>query len=207
MAQCASADRIKEVFRQTDVNGDGFISRQELAAVFNKLGQFDDDALTAVINAADKNKDGKLAYDEFVDFLMTTGVRLPGEIEAQIAELMAKAEETGMDWMLSFAEFDADGSGCLTFQEFWKGLQALGVETSETEAMSVFHDHDWTRNGRLSLQEFKDFLNGKKSKLQEAPLAEDVGTFSKSIDLDDFSNRKASVGVARRGTALECEDF
>merc|ERR1712046_82946 len=119
---------------------------------------------------------------------------------------MAKAEENGMDWMLGFAEFDADGSGYLTFEEFWRGLQALGVETSEAEAMSVFTDHDWTRNGRLSLQEFKDFLNGKKSKLEEAPLAADVGTFSTSSQFDDNSKR-AAIAKARKGTVLECEDF
>eukprot|EP00929_Paragymnodinium_shiwhaense_P002395 TRINITY_DN102627_c0_g1_i1.p1 TRINITY_DN102627_c0_g1~~TRINITY_DN102627_c0_g1_i1.p1 ORF type:complete len:633 (+),score=200.15 TRINITY_DN102627_c0_g1_i1:101-1999(+) len=69
---------VKEVFRKFDSNGDGIISREELAAVFKllskdggKQGPFTDPRVVDnLMAAADTNKDGRICYEEFVEWLM-----------------------------------------------------------------------------------------------------------------------------------------
>jgi len=64
-------DSIKAIFRKYDVNGDGTISKDELRSVLQTLqsGQFQDSELDEVFSIIDKNKDGKIQYAEFVDWL------------------------------------------------------------------------------------------------------------------------------------------
>jgi len=102
-----------------------------------------------------------------------------------------------------------DGSGCVSLDEFGKGLASLAIEASEKEVMGVFNDHDWTHDGRLHMQEFRDFLLGKKSRLEDAPLADDIGVFETSANEDGskVDGTKKARGVARRGTTLACEDI
>eukprot|EP00930_Biecheleria_cincta_P096419 TRINITY_DN88276_c0_g1_i1.p1 TRINITY_DN88276_c0_g1~~TRINITY_DN88276_c0_g1_i1.p1 ORF type:complete len:803 (-),score=129.09 TRINITY_DN88276_c0_g1_i1:289-2646(-) len=70
----AHAKKAKEQFRQADVNGDGVISYDEFKAVFHALGDFADGEVDKLLQAADKNLDGKLNYNEFLDWLLSKGV-------------------------------------------------------------------------------------------------------------------------------------
>ncbi len=54
-----------------DVNGDGWISRDELRTVMNNLGEkLTDQELDAMIKEADLNGDGRVNYEEFVRMWM-----------------------------------------------------------------------------------------------------------------------------------------
>jgi len=63
------ADEIKSVFKQFDLNGDGLISKDELAAVFSKRG-WTEEEVEEVWQTCDQNGDGKVDYDEFVNWVM-----------------------------------------------------------------------------------------------------------------------------------------
>jgi len=93
-------DVIKETFRGADENKDGFISRNELQSVFSLLGC--DLDLQCLMDAADKNADGRLCYEEFIDFVKASQLRMPGEIEALISAKIEECKSVGMDWMASF---------------------------------------------------------------------------------------------------------
>eukprot|EP00927_Polykrikos_kofoidii_P035530 TRINITY_DN3009_c0_g1_i1.p1 TRINITY_DN3009_c0_g1~~TRINITY_DN3009_c0_g1_i1.p1 ORF type:complete len:694 (-),score=106.10 TRINITY_DN3009_c0_g1_i1:139-2220(-) len=66
----AEAEEVKKAFRQADVNGDGFISCDELKKTFRALGDWSDADFELLFSEADTNSDGKLAYEEFVDWIM-----------------------------------------------------------------------------------------------------------------------------------------
>lgn len=60
---------LREIFKEFDLNGDGYIQKDELNAVMIKMGQRPtDDELNAMFNAADKDKDGNIDFDGILDF-------------------------------------------------------------------------------------------------------------------------------------------
>jgi calcium-dependent protein kinase len=65
-------DLILESFRRFDANADGTISKAELSGALLMLGndKFNDASIDLLMKAADVNKDGKIQYKEFVDWVM-----------------------------------------------------------------------------------------------------------------------------------------
>lgn len=65
-----SVARIKELFRRYDPDLDGSIAREDLKAILQSLSIDCSKAeLNAIIRAVDKNRDGRIQYDEFVDVI------------------------------------------------------------------------------------------------------------------------------------------
>eukprot|EP00747_Dinoflagellata_sp_TGD_P217115 gnl/TRDRNA2_/TRDRNA2_89557_c0_seq1.p2 gnl/TRDRNA2_/TRDRNA2_89557_c0~~gnl/TRDRNA2_/TRDRNA2_89557_c0_seq1.p2 ORF type:complete len:116 (-),score=13.08 gnl/TRDRNA2_/TRDRNA2_89557_c0_seq1:436-783(-) len=71
------AERLAELFRRFDANGDGTISKTELITILNgnELSWYwSDDQISAVMAAVDVNHDGKLQYEEFVNWVYGIGL-------------------------------------------------------------------------------------------------------------------------------------
>uniref|UniRef100_A0A7S2MKB7 EF-hand domain-containing protein n=1 Tax=Alexandrium andersonii TaxID=327968 RepID=A0A7S2MKB7_9DINO len=67
-----SEDVVKATFRLWDRNGDGLISKRELAGVLRKVCttvKVTKEQLDALVAVMDTDHNGKVDYDEFVDFL------------------------------------------------------------------------------------------------------------------------------------------
>lgn len=63
-------DKVVEVFRSWDRDGDGMISKEELERVLIVLNpSFTKKEMTAIMKQADKNGDGMIDYEEFADWL------------------------------------------------------------------------------------------------------------------------------------------
>ena len=64
---------LRKAFKFFDRDNSGNISKQELMAVFETfadlLSMFETDDYDLVIAQVDKNRDGKISYDEFVRFM------------------------------------------------------------------------------------------------------------------------------------------
>lgn len=57
---------LRGIFREFDLNGDGFIQKDELKAVMVKMGQCPtDEELNAMFIAADKDRDGNIDFNGF----------------------------------------------------------------------------------------------------------------------------------------------
>jgi len=73
---------IKDIFKRWDANQDGFITKEELQRVMTLLG-VNTAEISTIFEVADTNKDGKIDYAEFVDWLYSAsalsafGKRLP----------------------------------------------------------------------------------------------------------------------------------
>ena len=60
-------DGLKQAFRVFDLDGDGFITRDELRIVMKKMGEGLTNAeLDKILATADIDHDGKINYNEFV---------------------------------------------------------------------------------------------------------------------------------------------
>ncbi|XP_056165994.1 calmodulin-7-like [Syzygium oleosum] len=65
-------EELKEAFRGSDLNRDGFISVDELRRVLTTLwGKLTDEEADELIRAADMDGDGKINHEEFLGFMMT----------------------------------------------------------------------------------------------------------------------------------------
>lgn len=67
-----SKDRIEQAFKLFDYDGDGFITRSELANVMGGL-ELEDDQWKKIIEEVDINKDGKISHQEFLNLLKFVG--------------------------------------------------------------------------------------------------------------------------------------
>lgn len=64
------ADRVRDIFHLWDSDGNGFITKDELERVLVVLNpSFTKKEFTKMMKAADKNGDGEIDYQEFVDWL------------------------------------------------------------------------------------------------------------------------------------------
>jgi len=62
---------IKEQFATSDRNGDGFIGKEELKEALRRLSDWSEEEFNLLFSAADVNCDGRLSFNEFVDWVFT----------------------------------------------------------------------------------------------------------------------------------------
>jgi len=66
--------KIMTVFKESDKDGDGSISVDELVRVFEGIdSEFSKDEIAVMFQAVDKNNDGRLDFAEFLDWLFRAG--------------------------------------------------------------------------------------------------------------------------------------
>jgi len=64
------ASKVRQVFKEWDTDGNGVISRQELASVFRALlPSFTEEDIDTVFAAADADRDGGISYEDFIRWL------------------------------------------------------------------------------------------------------------------------------------------
>mmetsp|Transcript_115357 Transcript_115357/g.182261 ORF Transcript_115357/g.182261 Transcript_115357/m.182261 type:complete len:157 (-) Transcript_115357:127-597(-) len=65
-------EELMGTFKQFDVNGNGFIERNEWFTVMRTMAEsLDEEELEEMFIAADTNNDGKVSYQEFVDSMVS----------------------------------------------------------------------------------------------------------------------------------------
>lgn len=62
--------KVKQLFKEADVDGNGTISEDELKEIFSSLGEWSDEEFSLLFAEADRNGDGTLNYDEFLTLIL-----------------------------------------------------------------------------------------------------------------------------------------
>lgn len=150
--------KVLEVFERADTDASGDLTFEEWKHEFG--GCVDIHILRKVFQQTDRNGDGRVSVEEFKQAFAAEGL-LPDE--SKMKRLRARlAKATRRRANVHFARADEDMSGELSLSEF---EQAFGSDFDRHELQLLFDSLDTSRDGKISLAEFKE--GALSSNLQE----------------------------------------
>ena len=129
---------VKKAFMKIDLNKDGMISRDEMAA----SGQFNAQEVDSIYILGDINGDGDIDLEEFI------GLMCPSASEA-LAKLSKTVKNISEAQML-FRILDKDGDGAITIEE----MRACGQKFSSKDIDAIFAIGDINNDGNIDIEEF-----------------------------------------------------
>ncbi|KAG2270431.1 hypothetical protein Bca52824_064986 [Brassica carinata] len=113
-----------------------------------------------------KNKNGKLSLDEFLEAVLAFSLNIS---EEEVTQMFKEIDVDG-DGELSSDEFassklfalcDADGDGKITSSEFHAAMIGLGKECTEEKCAEMLKTADVDGDGYLSFEEFMVTIIGE----------------------------------------------
>eukprot|EP00971_Amphidinium_carterae_P115802 2293732-Amphidinium_carterae.1 len=147
--------KIRQVFRRYDRSGDGFLDEHEVRRVLKTLmGDATSDEAFHLCTDLARLKAGKVSCKEFTDWVIS-GAAGKEVIRAIHRETGEKRDARILQ---AFQRYDKSGDGLLDVDELRQVLRALGSFTNH-EVELVCTDLDTNRDGDVSLEEFKAWIN------------------------------------------------
>merc|ERR1719323_1159896 len=137
-AQYTDINSIKRAFSKIDANGDGKVSKDEVAV----SGAFNDQEIDALFVLGDSNNDGEIDLEEFI------GVLYP--VVANALTKLTKNVANVDDARFLFRQMDNDGDGVLSQEE----LRKSGSRFTNKEIEALFAVGDVNGDGELDINEF-----------------------------------------------------
>eukprot|EP00931_Biecheleriopsis_adriatica_P066788 TRINITY_DN41060_c0_g1_i1.p1 TRINITY_DN41060_c0_g1~~TRINITY_DN41060_c0_g1_i1.p1 ORF type:complete len:388 (+),score=66.73 TRINITY_DN41060_c0_g1_i1:48-1211(+) len=202
-------DRVVELFKKFDLNGDGTIDKGELKTILLLLykGEFTDAQIEASMAVADKNGDGQIDYDEWASWVASDGAHLlnaqderpapaPTRAAPAAAHVLPAAEEDCQDIQKGFEHFtagsrDMDGK---TFVKVCKDTGLVDKKFTATDVDLIFAKVVTKGQRRIDFQQFRNGLRLIAEK--------------KGMDIDDIESLVAlSRGPVLTGTQAEAVRF
>jgi calmodulin len=137
---------LKTAFTMFDKNGDQKISAHELLQVMKYLGlETTEKEVKAMIKVVDKNCNGYVDYDEFIQMMTQTQLK-PISADEELRK--------------TFNVFDIDGNGYISADEIKKTMSHLGENLTDEEVNDMIKAADKNGDGKIDLSEFSGLING-----------------------------------------------
>jgi len=151
---------MKECFQQMDSNGDGELSKSELAQVMKSLGiKHTDTELNTLFTELDTDKSNTISFTEFL-----SGLRWSSRSSNMIAKFSEKSQVTKFlknvhpqqleELKMIFKEVDKDGNGVITEDELYTMMKKMGINSTPDEFANLFQSLDLNGDGKIDLEEF-----------------------------------------------------
>ena len=143
-SQYKSVDDVRAAFKRFDANGDGALSKSELAAALKSSGHsYSDVEVDAIFSLGDTDGDGEVSLQEFVDLM-----------NPSTSEVLAKLRQNFKsiaDVKTTFKKIDSNNDGLLSKQEM---LNSPGCKFDAEEVDAIFTLGDINGDGELDMGEF-----------------------------------------------------
>lgn len=167
---------MERLFATYDEDNDGHISRRELGSVMQKLGmEATDEELNCMLRSVDKNGDGLVDFEEFVDFQASLSVAA-GNVASTLAgagnsevgnseanggiQMNGSTSDDDDHLQEAFDVFDKDKDGFICVKELYSVLRSLGISanTTITSCQNMISAVDRNGDGLVDFMEFKDLM-------------------------------------------------
>ena len=140
-------DELQHAFELFDKDHDGFISVEELRAVFQSLGQVPtEQELLEMVKQVDTDGNGLIDFTEFITMMSVAD----GESDEE-----AELKET-------FRVFDRNGDGRISREELKHAMINLGQSPTEFEISEMIRSADLNKDGYIDFDEFRQLMQKYK---------------------------------------------
>lgn len=179
-----------DVFDKIDTNNDGVISKRELSKALHKFGlELSKKDVSRLMAALDKNQDGRIQYDEFLNFCgeqkrkgkdRGAEVSIDGAAVKSLREERVVDEETlqnvqkifrtavdsGVvaDYKDLFELLDCDKDGNVDEGDLNQALEKLKIDLTEEESLGVIQGINGSGAKRFTYKQFLLFLSSGKDR-------------------------------------------
>jgi len=143
-------EKLKEQFKNFDYNGNGILSLAEIdRALVESYPEYahDKPAIMRAYKAADTSKDGFIDFKEFKHFL----------------DLLKYYHDLSKE----FAKLDVDHDKRVSYNEFLKGHNLVGIQITDDHAKEEFNKIDTNKGGYILFEEFCIYMAKKKAPLNK----------------------------------------
>ena len=136
---------LTSLFAVFDKDGDGTISKSELATVLRSIGYTpeSDDELDQMIAQVDKSGSGTVNFQEFTEMM---------------ADKMAEKKPKKDEMRDKFRLFDEDDDGFITREEMRQIIVDIGEKLPEEEIEAMITDADQNGDGKIDYDEFLQIM-------------------------------------------------
>jgi len=143
-------ESMKKVFSTYDPDKTGFIATDRMPDVLNQFGaeNIDEDELASRIAEVDKDKEGKVNFDQFVQIVMAF-LGDDDDAEAMNEELKE-----------AFRLYDKEGQGYITTQVLKEIMKELDPKLTKDELEQIIEEVDEDGSGTVDFDEFMEMMTG-----------------------------------------------
>merc|ERR1719187_532067 len=134
-------DDVKAAFKKLDRDGDGVISRQEMAAC-----GLNDQEVEAIFALGDSNNDGEIDQQEFISCMCPSA----SAVVFKVSKLFNSKEKAAE----AFKKIDINGDGKISKDEMSAASLSNGTKLNAIEVDSIFSLGDANGDGEIELEEF-----------------------------------------------------
>ena len=180
---------VRQAFKQFDVDGDGKITKQEVAQGMNKTGRaFTREDIETLFILADKDGDGEIDFTEFALIMIPTAPERISKLKKKYPNKPAV--------QAAFKKFDANNDGAIDARELSTGLRNSGVSLTDQEIETIFAVADIDGDGQITISEFGQLLGVDRATASSAPAAA-AGGVNPSQVVAKFRNLYKTIDQVR----------
>ena len=158
-----------KAFEKFDTDGDGYITRTEMANAISMMG-FEDLSIKDVeilIDSMDTDKNGLIEYKEFNFMLQRSGLKTRTLEETMVFNIIRTIQKMKKQKSHLFELIDKDGKGYITridFKDFLDQLKHEQINDSDIENfINYFYKQE---NGDINLQAFIRIFSMYENKMK-----------------------------------------
>ncbi|KAF9592405.1 hypothetical protein IFM89_014895 [Coptis chinensis] len=142
-------EEVEKIFKHYDANGDGKISKTELANVLRALGSSEPsgDELRLMMKEIDTDGDGFIDLKEFAEFFHKSKGSV-GDSEKELKD--------------AFDMYDKDKNGLISVNELHMVYKSLGQKCSVGDCKKMIKNVDRDGDGCVNFDEFKTMMGSGK---------------------------------------------